>query len=293
MLSDRPNAPPPDNPHAGGPIPKIVPPLPRENPRARNLPWQTAFQWLRGGWSDLWTNPAPSLLYGLGVFAVSALIVWFLFELELDYVLFPALAGFMIVGPLIAGGLYEKSRRLENGERIGLSEMVLVRPRSLYPAFYMGVLLLGLFLLWNRAAVLIYALFFGLVPFPGTEEILPMLFLTWQGWGLMLVGGAVGALFAAFSFAISVFAMPMLIEEETDAMSALGISMAIVWNNLRVMLAWGAIVMALFVVSIATLGLGLILIFPVLGHGTWRAYRALRGTDRQGKQSERMFIRPA
>jgi uncharacterized membrane protein len=144
-----------------------------------------------------------------------------------------------------------------------------------------------------EAAVLIYALFFGLVPFPGTEEILPMLFLTWQGWGLMLVGGAVGALFAAFSFAISVFAMPMLIEEETDAMSALGISMAIVWNNLRVMLAWGAIVLALFIVCIATLGLGLVLVFPVLGHGTWHAYRALRGTEREGRKSERMFIRPA
>jgi uncharacterized membrane protein len=294
MLSDRTGAPPPDNPHAGGvAIPKIVPPLPRENPRARNLPWRTAFAWLRAGWRDMWTNPAPSFVYGLGVFALSAFIVWFLFELELDYVLFPALAGFMIVGPLIAGGLYEKSRRLEKDERIGLAAMIFVRARSRYSALFMGVLLLGLFLLWMRAAVLIYALFFGLVPFPGTEEILPMLFLTLEGWGLLLVGGAVGALFAAFSFAISVFAMPMLIEEETDAMSALGISMAVVWNNLRVMLAWGAIVLALFLASVATLGVLMILVFPVLGHGTWHAYRALRGPDRLGKPSERMFIRPA
>src|SRR5690606_35310298 len=204
MLSDRTGAPPPDNPHAGGMIPEVVPPLPRENPRAPNLPWQTAFDWLRAGWRDRWTIPLPNLIYGLGVFALSAFIVWFLFELELDYILFPALAGFMIVGPMIAGGLYEKSRRLQEGERIGLGTMIFVRPRSRYSAFYMGVLLLGLFLLWNRAAVLIYALFFGLVPFPGTEEILPMLFLTWEGWGLLLVGGAVGALFAAFSFAISV-----------------------------------------------------------------------------------------
>ncbi len=293
MLSDRTGLPPPDDPHAGGMIPEVVPPLPRENPRARNLPWHTAFDWLRAGWRDMWTNPLPSLVYGLGVFALSAFIVWFLFKLELDYVLFPALAGFMIIGPLVAGGLYEKSRRLEHGDRIGLATMIFVRPRSLYSAFFMGVLLLALFLLWMRAAVLIYALFFGLVPFPGTEEILPMLFLMPEGWGLLLVGGAVGALFAAFSFAISVFAMPMLIEEDTDAMSALGISMAIVWNNLRVMLAWGAIVLALFLASVATLGLGLILVFPLLGHGTWHAYRALRGVDHEGRQSERMFIRPA
>lgn len=171
--------------------------------------------------------------------------------------------------------------------------MIFVRPRSRYAALYMGVLLLGLFLLWNRAAVLIYALFFGLVPFPGTEEIAPMLLLTPTGWGLLLVGGAVGALFAAFAFAISVFAMPMLLEEETDAMSALGISMTITWNNLRVMMVWGAIVLGLFLLSVATAFIGIIVVFPVLGHATWHAYRALRGRRAEDRESERMFIRPA
>jgi uncharacterized membrane protein len=293
MLSDHTGPRPPDNPHSAGMIPKVVPPLPRENLHARNLPWRTAFAWLRTGWADLWTNPLPSLLYGVGVFAVSAAVVWFLFQLELDYVLFPALAGFMIVGPLVANGLYEKSRRLERGEPATLAEMVLVRPASGYQALFMGVMLLGLFLLWMRAAVLIYALFFGLVPFPGTDEIVPMLFTSATGWGLLFVGSVVGALFAAFAFAISVFAVPMLLEEKTDALSALGISMAIVWNNLTVMLAWGTIVLALFFVSVATVFLGLIIVFPVLGHGTWHAYRALRGTGREGKESERMFIRPA
>ncbi len=293
MLSDRTDPPPPDNPHDAGVIPKVVPPLPRENPHARNLPWRTAFDWLRAGWADLWTNPVPSLLYGIGVFALSAFVIWFLFALELDFVLFPALAGFMIIGPLIASGLYEKSRRLESGQRTGLLAMIFVKPRSRYSALFMGVLLLGLFLLWMRAAVLIYALFFGLVPFPGTDEILPMLLTTPSGWGLLIVGGAVGALFAAFAFAISVFGMPMLLEEQTDAMSALGISMAIVWNNLRVMLAWGAIVLALILLSIMTGFVALVIVYPVLGHGAWHAYRALRGRDRQDGESERMFIQPA
>ena len=129
--------------------------------------------------------------------------------------------------------------------------MLFVRPRSGYQAMFLGVLLLGLFLLWMRAAVLLYALFFGLRPFPGTDEIVPMLFLTPTGWGLLLVGSAVGALFAAFAFAVSVFAVPMLLEERTDALSAMGISMAMVWSNLAVMLAWGAIVLGLFVLSVA------------------------------------------
>ena len=157
----------------------------------------------------------------------------------------------------------------------------------------MGVMLLGLFLLWMRAAVLIYALFFGMVAFPGTEEIVPMLLLTPTGWALLLVGTAVGALFAAFSFAISVFAFPMLLTERTDALSALGISMAMVWNNLGVMIAWGAIVVALFVLCLLTAGLGLILVFPLLGHATWHCYRTIRSDDAAAREDDRMFIRPA
>lgn len=297
MLSDHTNDPdvplPPDNPHADEGIPKVVPPLPRENLRARNLPWQTAFSWLRAGWSDMLTNPIPSFLYGLGVFAVSLCVVWTLFLFRYEYVLFPALAGFMVVGPLIASGLYEKSRRLETGEHTSFAAMILVSPRSGYQAWFMGVLLLLLLLLWLRAAVLIWALFFGIVAFPGTDEILPMLLLTPTGWALLLVGGFVGALFAAFSFAISVFAMPMLLEEKTDALSALGISMATVWNNLPVMIAWGGIVLALTLLSLATGFIGLIVIFPLLGHATWHAYRALRPNDRQEGETERMFVTPA
>ncbi|WP_299821122.1 DUF2189 domain-containing protein [uncultured Jannaschia sp.] len=293
MLSDRTGPPSPDNPHAGGMIPKVVPPLPRPNPRARDLPWRTAFVWLRAGWSDLWTNPLPSLLYGFGVFVLSVFIVWGLFRFGYEYALFPALAGFLVVGPLIANGLYEKSRHLEQKRRIGLAGMIFVKPRSSYQALFMGALLLGLFMLWQRSAVLIYALFFGLVPFPGTDELLPMLFLTPTGWALLLTGSVVGALFAAFAFAISVFAMPMLLTERTDALSALGISMAMVWNNLAVMLAWGGVVLGLFLISVATAFVGLIVVFPVLGHATWHAYRTIRADDPRNGETERMFIRPA
>tara|TARA_R110002074_G_scaffold157184_2_gene313911 strand:- start:159 stop:980 length:822 start_codon:yes stop_codon:yes gene_type:complete len=271
----------------------VVPPLPRENLRARNLPWRTVFTWLRAGWSDLWTNPLSSLLYGAGVFAGSLLVVLVLFQFRYEYALFPALAGFMVLGPLIANGLYEKSRRLETGERTDLAGMIFVKPRSGYQALFMGVMLLGLFLLWLRAAVLIYALFFGMVPFPGTDELIPMLFLTPTGWALLLTGSAVGALFAAFAFAISVFAVPMLLNERTDALSAMGISMAMVWANLPVMLVWGAIVMVLFALSVATAFIGLVIVFPMLGHATWHAYRAIRPDDRQEGDTERMFIRPA
>ena len=257
-------------------MPSVEASLPRPNLRARHLPWSATLTWLRAGWRDLWTNPLPSLAYGFGVALVSALVVAALFALKIDYVLFPALAGFMIIGPTVAAGLYEKSRLLEQGKSIKLFNMLFVKPRSGYQSLFMGVVLLGLMLLWMRAGVLIYALFFGLMPFPATGDILPMLLFTPQGWALLFVGSAAGALFAAFGFAISMIGVPILLEERTDALSALGISMATVWANRTVCIAWGGIVLLLFALGVATAFVGLVLTFPLLGHATWHAYRALR-----------------
>lgn len=249
-------------------LPKVVPPLPRPNPKARDLPKRTALDWLKAGWNDLRTNPAPSLFYGLAVFALSAFGIWGMFRFEVDYFFLPALSGFMVLGPLIATGLYEKSRRLEEGKHTGLGGMIFVRPASTYQAVFLGLLLLLLFILWQRAAFLLYALHMGVRPFPGFDEILPMTFTTWIGWSLLIMGTLIGGLFAAFAFAVGVFAMPMMLEERTDAPTAMGISLTLVWNNLNVMLIWGAIVVGLFVVALLTGLLGLIVIFPLLGHAT-------------------------
>jgi uncharacterized membrane protein len=89
-----------------------------------------------------------------------------------------ALADFMLVGPLIANAIYEKSRRLEKNEDTGFGHMIVVIPRSGKAGLFVGAILLGLFLLWMHTAILIFALFFGMVTFPSTLEILPMLFLT-------------------------------------------------------------------------------------------------------------------
>ncbi|MGB3274131.1 MAG: DUF2189 domain-containing protein [Xanthobacteraceae bacterium] len=256
-------------------IPAIVPPLPREERWKRNIAPAAAFTWLKQGWDDLQAQPGPSIAYGIMVFLVSSAIVFGLFAFELDYILFPAFAGFMVVGPLIAVGLYEKSRRLAAGKRVTLSRMIFVRPASGGQLMFTGVLLCLLMLLWMRAAVIIYALFFGLTPFPGLNHVADMLFTTPVGWAMLLVGTAVGGLFAAFSFAISVVSIPMLLDKPVDALTAMGRSLALVWHNLPVMLVWGAIVLALFIVSIATGLLGLIVVYPLLGHGTWHVYRTL------------------
>jgi len=250
--------------------------VPLNHRRRRGLPASAAFGWLAAGWRDFLAAPLPSLAYGLAVFVLSVAVVGTLFTLGLDYILFPALAGFMVVGPLVAIGLYQKSRDLAAGRTPSLSRMVFVKAASGPQVLFAGAILCLLMLLWMRAAVIIYALFFGLRPFPGLDHVAQMLFTTPQGWAMLLVGVVVGGLFAAFAFAVSTFAVPMLLAERTDAFTAMGTSISLTWNNLGVMLAWGAIVAVLTAFSIATGLIGLIVVFPVLGHGTWHSYTAIR-----------------
>jgi uncharacterized membrane protein len=244
--------------------------------RNRRLSPGAAFGWLGKGWRDLWTDPVPSIAYGLLVAALSLVIVGGLGALGWDYILFPALAGFLVVGPLLATGLYEKSRRLALGEKVGLGGMLRLRRGATSHLLFVGAILTMLMLLWLRAAVLIYALFFGLRPFPGLDHIAQMLFTTPLGLSMLAVGTLAGGLFAAFAFAISSFAIPMLLDRDVDAFTAMGLSISTVWQNLPVMLMWGVIVLVLTLIGIGTFMAGFILIFPLLGHASWHAYAAMR-----------------
>lgn len=251
-------------------------PLPLAEQRRRHLPATAAFGWLAAGWRDLWHKPLPSLAYGLLVLLVSIAIIGGLFALQLDYILFPAIAAFMLAGPLVAIGLYQKSRDIAEKQPVSLARMVFVHPESGAQVWYTGAILCLLLLVWMRAAVIIYALFFGLRPFPGIHDIAQMLISTPEGWGMLVVGTAVGGLFAALSFAASAFAIPMLLDEKTDAFTAMGTSISLVWNNSAVMLTWGAIVFVLVLLSFATALIGLVVVFPLLGHATWHSYQAIK-----------------
>ncbi len=248
----------------------------RDRTKQRHLPVSTVFSWLGAGWRDLWRYPLPSLVYGVLVAAVSAGLIYAMFAFSWDYVLFPALSGFMIVAPVVAVGLYEKSRMLQADEPARLGRMLVTKTGSGAQIVFAGLLLMLLMLVWMRAAVLLYALFFGYRAFPGFDQMLILLVTTPLGWGLLVTGTLVGGLFASLAFAISVFSIPMLLNERTDAFTAMGTSFALVWNNLGVMIAWGAVVMILVALSLATFLVGMIVVFPLLGHATWHAYKAIR-----------------
>jgi uncharacterized membrane protein len=257
-------------------IPPVVPPLPRAKSHDRQLPVGSGFVWLKAGWADLCTTPGPSLAYGVGIFLLSTALITGMIVLRWDYILFPALAGFMVVGPFLALGLYDKSRRLARGAPVSFARMIAPEIASRGQILFTGALLCLLMMLWMRAAVIVYALFFGVGTFPGLDHIAPMLFTTPTGWAMLVVGSLIGGLFAAFAFAISAFSIPMMLDRRLDALTAMGTSWALVIHNLPAMLVWGAIVLVLSAISIATGLLGLILVFPLLGHATWHAYEAVQ-----------------
>jgi uncharacterized membrane protein len=260
-------------------LPPIVPAMPKAIDRRRGLPVSAAFGWLVAGWRDLWTAPGMSLVYGLGVAAILAFSVAGIVLLGWGHILFPALAGLLIVGPALATGTYEKSRRIAAGEPLSLASMLFPRRGTGSHIFFVGAILVMLVLIWLRAAVLLYALFWELRPFPGLDQIVQTLVADPYGWVLIGVGTLVGGLFAALGFAISAFSIPMLLDRRLDAFTAMGLSMTLTWHNLPVMLCWGAIVLALALLGLATGFLGFIVIFPLLGHASWHAYMAIRDEE--------------
>lgn len=253
-------------------LPDIVPPLRQHSVYYRNVPLNAPFNWLAAGMSDFLVKPWDSLFFGFVVSFISLVIVAGLIFTGYDYILFPALSAFAVVGPLLAVGLYEKSRRLAAGQKVSLGDMLSVRAKSRGQILFVGVLLALLIVGWIRVSVLVYALFFGVVAFPGADEILPMLVFTPRGWAMLIVGSGLGGLFAAFAFAISFLGIPMLLDKDVDALTAMGSSFATAWANKRVTIIWGAIVVALLIAVFATAFLALIVVFPLLGHATWHAY---------------------
>jgi uncharacterized membrane protein len=234
--------------------------------------------WLSRGWADLWRAPGISLTYGVIFTAVSVLLSLGLFLADVEYLLPPLAAGFMLVGPMMAVGLYETSRRLEAGEPVSLGAALFVSTKSPAQLAFIGVLLALFLLAWMRIASLLFALFFGTRGFPPIDEIMHLMLFTWEGMGLLIVGTLVGALLAAAVFSLSAVAVPLLMAREMDAISAMLVSVRCVRENLAAMALWAWLIAIITAAGLLTFYLGLAITFPLVGHATWHAYRDLVGT---------------
>lgn len=243
----------------------------------RDISLEAPWRWVSLGWQSMWRSPAVSLTYGLMFAVVSAAIAWAMFQLDYSSVLPAFAAGFMLVGPVLAMGLYETSRRLEKGERPSLRAAMRALMGSSNQVRFAGVMLMFILLVWMRIATLIFALFFGM-EYPPLADFISSFLFTPEGLGMLAVGTAFGAVFAFIVFAISAVSIPLLMVHDVDAVTAAAASVKAVARNPGALILWGWIITVIMILGIATAFVGMIIAFPLVGHATWHAYRELIGT---------------
>jgi uncharacterized membrane protein len=243
-------------------------------PLVRRIGFSDVFDALKEGAADFWAMPTHLFFLSLVYPLVGLILARLIFGFDVLPLLFPLTAGFALVGPFAALGLYELSRRREAGLDTSWKHAFEVFRSPSFPAIAaLGLLLLLIFFVWISAANAIYVTAFGYAPPASIPDFVDQVFNTNAGWWLIIVGNIVGFLFAFLVLTISVISFPLLLDRKVSPVVAMLTSVRAVGLNPLPMALWGLIVAALLVIGSIPLLIGLAIVMPILGHATWHLYR--------------------
>jgi uncharacterized membrane protein len=238
------------------------------------------------GIGDFRAMPTHAIFLGI-IYPVGAVIVAQLTLNDLFHLFFPLAAGFALIGPVAALGLYELSRQRELGAGPTWTHAFhVVHSRSLGGIILLGVLLVVIFLLWVAFSQALYVATFGHAPPASIPNFLQQVFTTREGWTLILIGNGVGFLFAVVVLIIGVVSFPMLLDRNVGPGVAILTSMRVVQKNPVTMAIWGFIIAALLLIGSLPLFIGLAVVMPVLGHASWHLYRKAVEPDPHAETQE-------
>lgn len=231
---------------------------------------------LRDGLADF--NAKPGAFPFIFVFFPLFVVVFSLASLgqEMRYLAFPIVAGFTLLGPLVAVGFFELSRCREKGQPLEWGAMFrFIHTHSFAPLLAISLLMMVLYAAWLALAEMLFFGVFG-TDMPATmSAFLTELFTTRQGWGLIAYGNLTGFLFAFAAMAISVVSFPLALDKPVTAYTAIKVSVKAFTSNFVTLAVWGLIVAALMALGTALFFIGLAFVLPILGHATWHLYRRL------------------
>jgi uncharacterized membrane protein len=245
-------------------------------PVIRSITFADLHDALRLGWEDFKAVPSHPVILCLYVIypMLSLVLVGMVLGYSVLPLLFPLVAGFALMGPFAALGLYELSRRRELGEATSAWHATQVlRSPSFGAMLGLGTLLLMIFVVWVATAQAIYVSTFGNAPPTGIPNFVTRVLTTPEGWELIVVGCGVGFLFSVVALCISVVSFPLMHDRHASAAAAMTTSFRAVAQNPVPMAAWGLIVAVLLLLGSMSLFLGRAVVIPLLGHSTWHLYR--------------------
>lgn len=228
---------------------------------------------LQAGVADFFKAPLFGLFFG-GIFAFGGLLIFASVSLwKVPYMIFPIAIGFPLIGPFVAAGLYEVSRRISAGEPLDWrGVLVLVFRQRERQLGWMAFAVLFIFWVWIYVVRILIALFMGFSAPSTIEGFIRVATTTSEGMIFLGVGTLVGAAMALFLFATTVISIPLLLDSELDFVTAMITSFKAVAASPVPMLGWGLVVTVLALIGMAPVFLGLLVIFPILGHATWHLY---------------------